>query len=619
MSRYTCGICKHFHTPECPRETPKLIAQGLYTCNELDKPFDDHCFELDEEKLKVLLSEPVEKEEDVYKTPFILTGTLIAEECYIKSEGKTYFAVRYFEGNKVELVEKVEVGDKTFVPLNNPTLEKGLILLPREPRECGFQEAFEEGCHLASTLYDCEPEKMDELYFLVAIAQASWFLDRYFHEIFIPGMGAFAPIIALRGPSGSGKDRLLNALRFNSIRPFYDVSTKRVPSLYRPLDQWRGTLCLSEMDFRLTSEYNDLTHYLNCRTYGVPISRQNPDNPRVNEVFYNFGLTIVTQRRVWQDNALEDRAIPFYCEKSQKPLPTLELDEWIEKGITLQNKLLYLRLMFWDKVKIDKGARIQGLKDHRLTSAILPLLALSQHVPALNEILVKVVQNIERRRREVKAISRDGLIINELYEFYKDGFIGEHNGIKYIAKSKGKKPNGEDFYIPLQTSDLAEKLQWSTREVRSLINSLQLHPSLEILPKVIRLDRTYRPIWVDERRLITRFEEFVPDYSSVTFVTDVTLKPSVQQQGNNGAKQLYNPAQIKSVTSVTNVTSPEVGVNVGALKSVSEELKRIESYTMCHSCKHYVRLACELNPHDIIIPTARTCEKYEPRDGNDRA
>jgi hypothetical protein len=532
MHRYKCGICKLFHTPECPRETPEQLAQGLYTCNELDEPFQEDCFQLDEEKLESLLKGPVEKEEGVYKTPFILDKNLIAEECYNKSEGKTYFAIRYFGNNKVELVEKVEVGDKTFVPLNNPTLEKGLILLPREPRECDFQEAFNEGCRLASTLYDCEEGKLDELYFLVAIAQSSWFLDTYFHEIFIPGMGAFAPIIALRGPSGSGKDRLLNALRFNSIRPFYDVSTKRVPSLYRPLDQWRGTLCLSEMDFKISSEYTDLTHYLNCRTYGVPISRQNPDNPRVNEVFYNFGLTIVTQRRVWEDNALEDRSIPFYCEKSGKEIPTLELDEWIEKGVMLQNKLLFLRLMFWDKVKIDKSARIPGLKDHRLTSAILPLLALSQHMPTLKEILAKVVQNIERRRREVKAMSRDGLIINELYEYYKDGFIGVHNGIKYIAKGKGKKPNGEDFYIPLQTSDLAEKLQWGTREVRSVINSLQLHPSLEILPKVIYLDRAYRPIWIDERRLITRFEEFVPDYN-ITLITHITEhisgQPSVQQ------------------------------------------------------------------------------------------
>jgi hypothetical protein len=616
MSRYTCGVCEHFHTVKCPRETPQLAAQGLYACNELDEPFQD-CFKLDGEKLKALLSGPVEKKEGVCKTPFVLDNNLIAEECYNKGEGKTYFAIRYFGSDKVELVEKVEVGDKTFLPLNNPTLEKGLVLLPEKPEECTFDQVFQEGCELAQTLYDCEAEKLDELKFLVAIAQASWFLDRFYSEVHVPGMGAFAPIVALRGPSGSGKDRLLNALRLNSYRPFYDVSTRRIPSLYRPLDQWRGTLCLSEMNFSRGDETSELTHYLNCRSYGVPISRQNPDNPRYNEVFYNFGLTIVTQRRVWEDNALEDRTIPFYCERSQKELPTAELDEWVKKGIRLQNKLLFLRLTFWPQVIIDKAARIPGVKDHRLTAAVLPLIALSQHLPALKDLLSKVLSGIEKKRREVKAMSKDGIIINELYEYWKENLIGEHNSIKYIAREKVRNPRGEEILVPLQTSDLAEKLKWSTREVRSVINSLQLHPSLEKLPKLLRLDRVYRPIWVDEQRLLSRFEEFVPDYS-VTLVTDVTHIICDQPLNQEGKVKVQpeDSTQTITVTSVTSVTNPpqEPSENLVSFKRVSEELKRIESYTTCHMCKHYIKLACELNPNEIIIPTAKTCEKYEARD-----
>jgi hypothetical protein len=311
------------------------------------------------------------------------------------------------------------------------------------------------------------------------------------------------------------------------------------------------------MDFTNTSETSELTHYLNCRSYGVPISRQNPDNPKYNEVFYNFGLTIVTQRRAWDDNALEDRSLPYYCEKTQKEVPSEVLDEWIEWGMRLQKKLLYLRLVLWNRVVIDKAARVKGIKDHRLTASVLPLLALSKLEPSLGALVEENMRKLERKRREVKAMSRDGVVINRLYELWKEDLIGEHNGIKYIAKERVRVQGafGEErlILVPLQTSDLAEEFKWSTREVRKVLNSLQLHPDLEKLPKLVRLNRVYRPIWVDERRLVSRFEEFVPDF--VTVVTNVT-----EDLSEVGAEKAVQDNKPKSVTSVTeekpeNVTS----------------------------------------------------------------
>jgi hypothetical protein len=579
--RPKCGVCRKFHTKDCPDESSELIKQGLFKRELDDEPFDETCFEPKVQK--------GDREGEICRTPYLITSEFIAEQCWSRSEKKAFYAVAYFNDGKIELVDELVLNNIVHLPFNNPTLEKGLVILPEKPEECTFEQAFEEGCKLTLTMYDCEQEKVDELKFLVAIAQGSWFLDRYFANVHIPGMGAFAPIIALRGPSGSGKDRLLNALRLNSYRPFYDVSTRRIPSLYRPLDQWRGTLCLSEMDFAKGDETSELTHYLNCRSYGVPISRQNPDNPRYNEVFYNFGITIVTQRRVWEDNALEDRTIPFYCERSKKPLPTAELDEWIKKGIRLQNKLLFLRLMYWNKMVIDKSARLPGVRDHRLMAAVLPLIALSQHLPALKDLLSKVLSGIEKKRREVKAISKDGIIINELYEYWKENLIGEHNGTKYVAKEKAIGPNREEILVPLQSSDLAEKLKWSTREVRNVINSLQLHPSLETLPKFLHLDRVYRPIWVDEQRLISRFEEFVPDYS-VTLVTDVTHIISDQHpsQDDMAKTRQEDSTQTISVTSVTSVTKS------------------------CEDCANYQKMACALHPEWVtVMPTHPACERFE--------
>jgi len=88
----------------------------------------------------------------------------------------------------------------------------------------------------------------------------------------IAGVGRFAPIIALRGGSGSGKNRAATTLRLVSYRPFYDLSTLRDPSLYRSLDTWRGALVLDEADTN-ASESSDFIHLISSRYYGAPISR----------------------------------------------------------------------------------------------------------------------------------------------------------------------------------------------------------------------------------------------------------------------------------------------------------------------------------------------------------
>jgi len=324
---------------------------------------------------------------------------------------------------------------------------------------------------------------------------------------------------AFRGPSGSGKNRALNATRLNSYRPFYDQSTKRVPSIYRPLDLWRGSLFIDECDFSRTDETSDLIHYLNCRCYGTPIARQRPDNPSISEVFQNFGLTVVTQRRPWEDNATEDRTIPFYCERSQKQLPTTELDEWILRGLDLQDKLLYLRLSLFKKVEINKSARINGVKDVRLTASVLPLLALEPFAPTMVKDLRSILVEIEKRRKEVKAQSRDGIIVNALWDRVSEGLFDEHNRVAYVGsrieieekrdKQTASESNG--VVVPLVTSELEEILKWKSRDIRSVVTSLQL--CTEKPPQTARVDgKLYRPIWFSPSRLENRLEEFVVDY-----------------------------------------------------------------------------------------------------------
>ena len=518
----------------------------------------------------------------------LITERGIAEEVWDRTT-RPQFVFRRFGQEGFEFVEEFETDEEdengkpvVYVPADGPALRKGLVLVPREPVEGTFAEAFELGRKLAHEIYDTSNGHQAEFDFLVAVAQASWFLDRFIpdRKLTIAGMGHFAPLVSLRGPSGHGKNRALSALRLNSYRPFYDQSTKRIPSLFRPLDLWRGTLCLDEADLGKSDEASDVVHYLNCRAYGTPISRQNPDAPTQSQAFYNFGLTVVTQRRPWQDDALESRTLPFNCERSQKDLATTELDEWLQKGLELQDRLLYLRLRHWEQVKIDKGARIPGLKDHRLTAAILPVMALRDLAPAMVTNLEGILNVLARRRQEVKAASSDGLIVNHLWEKLDAGLIGAWNGRVYVGAEKTKdEKDGEEVIIPLQTSGMADVLKWKASDIRRIISSLQITPD-DAPRRTIRVGKMggLRPIFFDPGKLEVLLGDFVVDYEAGTlrrrmeesgFVADVALvadySPLSPSPGNDP------PTGVATATSATTATKSETKVTATSATGLDKE------------------------------------------------
>jgi len=457
-------------------------------------------------------------------TPFLVADEFIAHEVWDRKNPPRY-CVYDFTTEKFRYEDRIDLGERTsddrkvvHVPLKTPAVFEGQVLLPRGVTPCTFEHAYREACELTFRLYECEPEMVAHVKLLIAIDIGGWFLDRFIEDptLQTAGIGRFAVILALRGPSGSGKMRLLHALRLIAFMPYFDVSTRRIPSLYRPLDQWRGTLVIDECDFRYSDETSDLIHYLNCRSYGVPISRVNPNDPSKSDTFHNFGITLVTQRRPWVDNATEDRSIPFYCERTAKPVPTAELDEWIQRGLDLQDKLLYLRMTHYRKVRIDKAARVAGVREHRLTAAVLPVLALEPFAPAMVADLKKTLLDVERRRREVKAQTVDGIVINALWERIEQGAIGQHTGILYVATRMEKTDAGgeaTDVTVPLTTSELAESLKWGEKgqSIRGIINSLSL--AVGKPPARIKIGgKVYRPIWFTVSHMEARLQDFVVDY-----------------------------------------------------------------------------------------------------------
>jgi hypothetical protein len=505
--------------------------------------------------------------------PTVVGFDFVAEEVWDR-EGAPKYLVYHFNENKFETVSEIDLGETdihdrkiVYIPVDNEALRKGLVIVPREAKEAIWKEFLEEADSFAFTCYDpCGKDAFLKL--LVRVAAGSWFLDRFVGDplLDIAGVGKFAPIIPIRGPSQSGKNRLAFVLRMLSYRPYFEMSTYRVPSLYRPLDLWQGTLVLDEADMANTTERSEFIHFLNCRATGTPISRQDPQNPKRTHVFCNFGLTILTQRKQFDDNATESRCLPFYSEVTDKQLPTVETDDMLRMGLELQDKLLWLRMKFYREVVIDKSTWLSGLSDPRLNASLLPLVALSKHEPSIYETIVQTAKDIERLKIEEKSTSEDGLVVNYFWEKIQEGlFECWNNPIFYVLQKRslirekiGEKEYEKEEKIPVTTTILAEHFKWSPRTARKVVRGLALCP--QSLSNVIKVGgRAYRVILFDPRKLEKRLREFVVDYEpnsllkKVTEVTQVTLPLYGLVEKQEPAQK--NEPYKESVTSVTSVTS----------------------------------------------------------------
>jgi hypothetical protein len=494
-------------------------------------------------KTKTVYKELDETETIYVSRPTVVTNEFIAEMIWSRTELPKY--VKYvFQTETFEIVSEIALGELDakgrtiiYTPPYNDSLKKNTVIVPSSYIECSFEEVFSDIDAFVVLSYDaCGQDALVRL--LTRIAVGSWFMDRFVADPLydIAGSGKFAPILPIRGPSQSGKNRLAFVLRLLSYRPYFQMSTYRIPSIFRPIDFWHGSIVLDEADFNNTNEKSELIHFLNCRATGTPISRQNSVDPNKTDVFDNFGITILTQRRGFDDNATESRAIPFYSQSSDKKLPILETDEMLMKGLQLQNKLLYLRMKYYRQVTIDKEAWVSDLSDHRLIAALLPLLALSKFNPALKDTITATAKAVEMAKIEEKANSMDGQLINCLWEKIKEHLFEEYQPNLYyvlesidVTESDGKEIVQREA---LTTTMLAEQFKWSPTSIRKALNSLGI--AEKGLSPVVRVNgKNVKVIFFMPDLIEKRLKEFVVGYGQdgVTVATVATVATSFIPRG----------------------------------------------------------------------------------------
>lgn len=270
------------------------------------------------------------------------------------------------------------------------------------------------------------------------------------------------PYLRAQGDFGSGKSELMKRIGHVCYRMMSTSGAGTAASLFRALDQYRGTAFMDEMDLRDGGDMtNDLIKILNQGAMAnTPVWRLAelvvPDGTRDWQVasYDVFGPKLIAMRQDFSDKALTSRCISVRLmgkeslELQRAGVP-LHLDqEFFDLAENLRNHLLRWRLEKWAP-EIAVHEDLMDLQvPPRLNQVTMPLKAIARDDPELLADVENFIHTLNEElilERQMSLESRvlDGLIaIREEEKYAKYLFSGHFEGLgtvsytlpKYVAK-----------------------------------------------------------------------------------------------------------------------------------------------------------------------------------------
>jgi len=399
-----------------------------------------------------------------------------------------------------------------YFPLENDQYRTGQIILPQKPeRHIGITEIIDEIESLTPKWLYISPEEWPIFRVQVRITVASWFLLVY-DDIKI--MERVAGLLAIVGTSGGGKKRWLTVLRQFAYRPIYLLNTNKIPSVFRMAEPWgTPTLLIDEADQKETGSEAEWVQFINSRYDGTPIPRYNASGEKV-ETFKSFGLTCLALRRMPKDEGTTGRMVKINATISPIVLPEVAGNDIFEEFESIRNKLLFLRLKYYNKLKFVGHSGLPADQSWRGKETLTLFRILEQIDPRISQDINKISQDLTEREVQNLSQTWDGLIINEIYAFITDDtseYKKRKNGYYYFREWTDRE--GETHTIFLKLKYLADRLGTSASEIQRSMAQFKITTYERFRPD--GTERAQRGILMfgypqDTDRI---FKRYVPGYS----------------------------------------------------------------------------------------------------------
>ena len=338
---------------------------------------------------------------------------LILEAVYNPETEKTMLAYSYSRNDKPELAEIIKGPDGSEYQAIEPDdsrLKNGLVKLPS-----GLAD------------YDSSKNLLEEInshidkYFNVR-SEFIWIASLYVMMSWVYDDFYTLPYLRVLGNFGTGKSRFLEVVGSLCYKPIFAGGSISFASVYRSLEDIRGTLVFDEADFRFSEMSAEIVKILNAGIKkGSPVIRMDKDakGKFTTQTFDAFGPKIIASREKFRDSALESRCLREYLLPHKNTGRNFHLDkEFEESTITLRNKLLSFRLKKAGLIKTDESALGEiGIKFPRLCQTALAIASLARSIDTgLLEVIRPYFLDYERELVEDQGsdIKSDVLIAIEI-------------------------------------------------------------------------------------------------------------------------------------------------------------------------------------------------------------
>jgi hypothetical protein len=350
----------------------------------------------------------VDKPKATQKPKIILTSKLIyngdlLEQIYDPKQKTSEYLRLVKEPQEPIIMDKVEDGDKIYLPIHDELLEKQAVILPSTATEYNTEEELrEEIYYFIEAWVDISEEHRQQATWYIML---SWVVDKL-HTI---------PYLRALGDYGTGKTRYLDVIGGLCYKPMFVGGSVRSAPIYRIIDLWRGTAIFDEFTLNKSDETEDIIQILNNGYQrGKAVLRCNTNNIEKLRAFDPFGAKVLASRKQFYDKALESRCITEIMKMTGRgDIPIDLTSQFYKKRQELQNKLLMYRFRNWNCINPDESITIDfGDILPRIKQSFFPFTVLFQHDREKLEWFIDYAKEFNREIIEENSTSLDGLIVN---------------------------------------------------------------------------------------------------------------------------------------------------------------------------------------------------------------
>lgn len=353
------------------------------------------------------------KESRTFATTFNSPEFGLCELVFDPSEPNTRFAT--IQSGTIKYLESLPIKSGTIYPLNasDDALRKGFIKLASEalPYESDYL-LYEEIRHFIADYVDVPPTFLSVAAVYVML---SWLYDDF----------QVIPYLRVIGAFGSGKSRFLDVMGAISYKSISASGAASSASIFRLIDQYRGTLVIDEADFKNSEASSDITKILNNGfTVGYPVTRAEAKDKGGYDLksYEVFGPKIVATRKRYDDEALESRCLTQYLIPKQNPKAPIHLPQkFYRKSLKIRNMLLSFRLKYYGHITVDDSVsnELRFPRTRQATLALTSVALLLNNDDVVGEIL-RFAKSLEKELVENQVVSVEAEILICLVKLLRD-------------------------------------------------------------------------------------------------------------------------------------------------------------------------------------------------------